>query len=63
MIARDKAIIMVAKYEKLGISFEVAKQCALLECDAIIEYAETFGDVAFLDISYCYDIKQHIVNL
>lgn len=58
MIARDKAIIMVAKYEKLGIDFEVAKQCALLECDAIIEYAPFFTD-----IEYYKDIKQHIVNL
>lgn len=58
MIARDKAIIMVAKWVKLGIDCEIAKQCALLECDAIIEYAPFFTD-----IEYYKEVKQHIVNL
>ena len=62
MIARDKAIIMVAKYEKLGIDFEIAKQCALLECDAVIELVK--GTSLFpVMFNYHYDVKQHIVNL
>ncbi len=63
MVARDKAITMVAKYEKLGISFEVAKQCALLECDAIID---AFQDMSYIfpeTIIYYHSVKQHIENL
>ena len=63
MIARDKAIIMVAKYEKLGISFEVAKQCALLECDAIIELLQDMSSVFPATFQYYHSVKQHIVNL
>ena len=53
---------MVAKYEKLGISFEVSKQCALLECDAVIELVK--GTSLFpVMFNYHYDVKQHIENL
>lgn len=63
MIARDKAIIMVAKYEKLGIDFEVAKQCALLECDAIIELLQDMSSVFPGIFQYYHSVKQHIENL
>ena len=65
MSAKEKAIELVDRYSELGIghptSLLLAKQCALIAVDEIINYLEVDGFST--QIKYWKEVKQEIINL
>ena len=69
MNAKEKAIELVDRYSELGIghptSLLLAKQCALIAVDEIIEEVREYCDDNFHQdrLVYWENVKQEIINL
>jgi hypothetical protein len=69
MEAKEKAIELVLNFLRIEnntpewFNTHIAKQCALIAVDEIIEYAKRWGDMADDDIKEFKEVKTEINNL